>query len=181
MKFEWGNLKIWLKNAALGAGLLIPGSSIADSVEISSFDGISGNGVGGSIIYFKHQDGSDESYDINDSSWSNAPTNPDPKWLKIYTAPYISDLKTDSRPTNSESIFHGNLSAVDTVGDTVTATNQIKFRYLSKDSTRLYFANICCFSNWTPNGQPFSWSGVTTNNQYVNLPGIVSCSSGTVY
>ena len=177
----WKNIKKCLGIAALGLGVLVSRAD-AGSDEIELRD-LAQSGVGGTLMYLQHIDGSTETNnpDIYDSTWDSALPNPNSKWLKIYTEPYNVQLQRDARPTNSETIFKAKLTPIDASGGNVTTTNRLRFVYTTKDSTRFYLAKINCDSNWTPNGQPFSWVGVPTNNQYVNLPGIVNCPSGTVY
>lgn len=94
----WNNLKVWLACAAGAGSMMLGNEGKGDRLDVANMDGIGGNGIGGSVLVEKHVLGADEYSDGNDLSWSSMPPNPDPKWLKVYTEPYSTDLETDGRP-----------------------------------------------------------------------------------
>lgn len=184
-------LRRWLGIGALAVGMLMPRESLSDSLEVINTDGISGNGIGGSSFYAQHLFGSVEgtdSYDITWTEFNNNFPNLDPKWLKIHTEPTGIELQTDARPTNSETLFQGKLSVVDTIGSRVSVTNKLRFRFPGtedSDPNRIYVAKVWCDSNYTPNAQEFNCvtniRDVIKGGGYLNLPGITNVPDGTVY
>ena len=182
----WKSLRKWLGMGVLAGSLMTPNEGKSDSLQIKNLgDNIS---TFGSNYYPKHEEGAQEgeSYDGYDSDWDGFPDNPNNKWLKTYTDPYSFTLQTDSRPTNSESIFQIKLLVIDKIGDNVTSTNRLKFTFMDEDTTRHYTASIHCDPTYTPGNANFDKKvnirDVILNDAgYVNLPGIVNCPSGTVY
>jgi hypothetical protein len=165
------------------------GRTSFDLLEVANSDWTPGSGVGAGVLYAGHEEGATEGDpDGRDSAWSNAPANPNPAWLKIHTEPYVSALRRDARPTNSETIFRGKLSVVDTGGGGVSCTNRLRFTFVSPPaSNRVYTASIHVDGQYTPGSNDFN---CVTNLRdvvgtraygYVELPGIASVTNGVVY
>ena len=98
VKSVWKSLKNWLQMGVLAGGLLLPkiASCSEDWLETGYISWTSG--IGSSIITLLHAEGAQETgYDGWDDTWSNAPPNPNNKWLKVYTAPYSEQLYADGR------------------------------------------------------------------------------------
>jgi|SRR3989338_2595986 len=136
-KESWKAVKDNAKVLALGTALAIGGAAYGGEIKIYNSDGVSGNGVGGSIMYNQNIQDANELYDIYDAPWSGAPQNPEPNWLKIYSAPYTEELQYDCRPINSTTTLNTKLSVVN---GPVTCQNKIKFQIT--DNTNLEWQNI---------------------------------------
>ena len=158
-----------------------------DVLEVAYSDWAPGSGIGAGVCYARHEAGATESgADGLDQPWSGAYTNPNPAWLKIHTAPYASDLRIDSRPTNSETIFRGKLSVVATNGAAISCTNRLRFAFLtSPESNRIYTANIHVDAQYAAQSNDFNVvtnvRDVVAGGGYVNLPNLVQASNGVVY
>lgn len=186
----WKNLRKWLGIMAIGAGaLLMPRENFGEVIQISNYDGISGNGISGSTINLDKFSNSQELQDDNDISWEdflNEFPPLDNNWLKVSTQPYGVALQTDGRSLESETIYSSNLSAI-TDALSLTVTNKIRFLLPDgEDSTRHYTAKIHCNTNYTPNNDSFDKTVnirevIANDSGIVNLPGIVNCPDGTVY
>jgi hypothetical protein len=158
----------------------------ADVIELASSDWTPGSGVGAGVFLARHLPGATETgTDPFDLAVTNAPGNPDTNWLKLTSAPYGTALVTDSRPTNSETLFTASLTAVSTNGGNVTCSNRLRFDFVTPPApNRIYIARIQVNGPFT---QPTNFLCVTnlrnivTQGGYVDLPRLTNAPSGTVY
>jgi hypothetical protein len=157
-----------------------------DVIELVSSDWTPGSGIGAGVFLARHLPGATESgSDSFDLALTNAPSNPDTNWLKLTTAPYGPALVTDSRPTNSETLFTASLTAVSTNGGNVTCSNRLRFDFVTPPApNRIYIARIQVNGPFT---QPTNFLCVTnlrnvvTQGGYVDLPRLTNAPAGTVY
>jgi len=111
-----------------------------DVLRVVSGDSAATNtDFGATIFHARHQTGAQETNDSLDAPATNTHS----AWLKLATHPDLDDLATDSRPTDSESIFQGTLSVVTPDGTPVTCTNQLRFAFLTPpDPKRIYSVRV---------------------------------------
>ncbi len=180
----------WFVKAGVGtlAHLAGPVEKVPfDLIQVDNGNWIYGSGVGVGTLYVKHEAGATETgMDGHDLAWSNTVANPNSKWLKIYTQPYSSLLQTDARPTNSETLFHGMLVAVNTNAGAFTSTNLLRFTYLaSAESNRIYTVKIHVNGSYTSDSQNFdcvtNLRQVVAGNGFIRLPGLVNLTNGALY
>jgi hypothetical protein len=176
--------------AALGtvAHLAQPTGSVPfAAIEVVNSDWTPGSGIGAGVFYAKHEmEATESGLEPRDVAWSNAPPNPNSKWLKIYTDPYGVELMTDSRPVTSQTVFVGKLSVVDSIGTGVSCSNRLRFDFLAPpESNRVYTVRIHVDGRYI---QPATDFDCVTNLQeviasggYVNLPTLNQASNGVVY
>jgi hypothetical protein len=158
----------------------------SDAVELVSSDWVPGSGNGAGVFMARHMPGATESgADPFDLALTNAPSNPDTNWLKLTTAPYGPALVTDSRPTNSETIFTVSLTAISTNGSFVTCSNRLRFDFIAPPApNRIYTARIQVNGQYT---QPTNFLCVTNlrsvvpQGGYIDLPRLTNAPAGTVY
>ncbi|MGA2241783.1 MAG: M28 family metallopeptidase [Verrucomicrobiota bacterium] len=158
----------------------------ADAIELASSDWIPGSGIGAGVLLARHLPGATETgSDPWDLVLTNAPANPDTNWLQLTTAPYGVALVTDSRPTNSETLFTANLTVVAPTGAVVSCSNRLRFDFMAPAALdRLYTARIQVNGQFT---QPTNFLCVTnllnvvTPGGYLDLPKLTNAAVGTVY
>jgi hypothetical protein len=158
-------------------------------VEVAISDWTPGSGIGVSVLFAGHAEGATAGgADGHDLAWSNAPANPNPKWLKIATTPYGTDLRKDVRPSAPKSVFHATLSAVDTAGGGVSCSNRLRFAFLpAPESTCVYTATIRVDGQYTIDSRGFvcvtNLVSVVGDSGYgyVALPMIVGVPDGVAF
>jgi hypothetical protein len=158
-----------------------------DLVQIDNGDWSAGSDIGVGTLYIKHQSGSTEAgADGSDVAWSDTPPHANAKWLQIYTQPYGDKLQTDSRPTNSETIFYGVLASMTTNTTTFSCANNIRFSFLaSAESNRIYTVKIHVDGDYTADSSEYTC--VTNLRQliasggFVHLPALTNLTNGAVY
>jgi hypothetical protein len=160
--------------------------SSADVIELVSSDWTPGSGVGAGVLLARHLPGATEmGSDPWDLALTNATANPDTNWLKLTTAPYDVALVTDSRPTNSETLFTANLTVMAPSGAVVSCSNRLRFDFAAPPApNRLYTTRVQVNGQFT---QPTNFLCVTnlrnvvTPGGYLNLPGLSNAPAGSVY
>ena len=158
----------------------------ADGLELVSSDWTPGSGIGAGVLLARHLPGATETgSDPWDLALTNAPANPDTNWLKLTTAPYDVALVTDSRPTNSETLFTANLTVMAPSGAVVSCSNRLRFDFAAPPAPdRLYTARVQVNGQFT---QPTNFLCVTnlrnvvTPGGYLNLPGLSNAPAGSIY
>jgi hypothetical protein len=158
----------------------------ADVVELASSDWTPGSGIGAGVFLARHLPGATETdSDPWDLVLTNAPANPDTNWLKLTTVPYGTALVTDSRPTNSETVFTASLTAIAPAGFAVSCTNRLRFDFLTPPAPdRLYTARIVVSGPYT---QPTNFLCITnlrpvvTAGGYLDMPRLTNAPAGSVY
>ena len=176
--------------AALGttAQLAVPvRRSPFDLLQVDNGDWIAGSGLGVGTAYWRHEEGATEmGNDGRDIGWSNAPANPNAKWLKIHTAPYGVELMTDARPTNSQTIFHGILTGISSNNEPFSCTNRLRFSWIGNpESNRIYSVRVQVPPGYTAGSSEFNvvtnLRAVVDNGGYLDLPSLVNLTNGAVY
>lgn len=173
--------------AALADLARLTGSTLAVVLEVANSDWSTTSGVGGSTLLTRHLPGADElGPEALDLALSNAAPNPNPRWLKVATAPYGIELAADSRPMFSESVFAVALAAEAGAGLTVTCDNRLRFDFLSPPAPdRIYLARVQANEEFTPGHSPFlcitNLREVVACGGYVQLPGVAGASPGDQY
>jgi hypothetical protein len=158
-----------------------------DAIEVVNSDWIPGSGVGAGVFFAQHADGATENgADTQDRAWADAYTNPNPAWLKISSIPYGSELRSDARPTNSETIFRGKLAVVATNASIITDTNRLRFAFLTgPDSNRIYTVKIHVDGEYTLQSNDFEFvqdlREVVASGGHVGLPSLKQVSNGVYY
>ena len=157
-----------------------------DSVQVQNgaFSATTNIGVG--TFLARHEAGAAEGADARDAAASAMATNPQPAWLKIHSEPYTTPLAVDARPTNSETIFRGKLTAVKTTAGNLTCTNRLRFAFAAGAETNCtYLVHVTVNSNATPARTTFecttNLAGIVAGGGYLNLPGLSNVPNGTVY
>jgi hypothetical protein len=157
----------------------------ADVIELASSDWAPGSGLGAGVLLARHLPGATETgSDPWDLALTNAPANPDTNWFKLATVPDDVALVTDSRPTNSETLFTANLTVAPT-GAVVSCSNRLRFDFAAPPApNRLYTARIQLNGPFT---QPTNFLCITnlrsviTPGGYLDLPRLTNAPAGTVY
>jgi hypothetical protein len=158
----------------------------ADVIELASSDWTPGSGIGAGVFLARHLPGATETgTDPCDLAVTNALANPDTNWLKLTTAPYGPALVTDSRPTNSETLFTINLTAVAPTGAVVSCSNRLRFDFVTPPApNRIYTARIQVNGQFT---QPTNFLCVTnlrnvvTQGGYLDFYRLTNMPGDTVY
>ncbi len=186
--------KLALSSLALTVFTLFffPTSSRSELLNVSN----SGDPLvfGGSSVTLEHWTNSLEGYDINDVSSGSGPPGMYSKNFKIVTKPYSVELVWDSRPTNSQTLFHCEISASDKNNFSAilnTSTNRIGFNIQEDLNTnRLWIVKLHRNSANNISGQDIDIitnviigaGGYTYGNKfYFNLTGITNLTSGTSF
>ena len=156
-----------------------------DAIRIQNGAFLAATNVGVGTFVARHETGAAEGYDARDAAATTA-TNPNAAWLKIATAPYATNLAVDARPTDSETIFRGQLAVVKTNAGNLTCTNRLKFEYAGgADTNCAYVVQVTVDSNATPNRAAFACttnlSQIVAGGGYLSLPGLSNVANGTVY
>mgnify|MGYP001765156158 CR=1 FL=1 len=156
-----------------------------DAIRIQNGAFLAATNVGVGTFVARHESGAAEGYDARDAAAAMA-TNPNAAWLKIYTAPYATNLAVDARPTDSETIFRGQLAVVKTNAGNLTCTNRLKFEFAGgTDTNCAYVVKVTVDSNATPNRAAFACatnlSQIVAGGGYLSLPGLANVANGTVY
>ena len=134
------------------------------------------------ILYLQHISGGLEGADSNDSTLPVSPPGSKTSWLKCYTSPYVTPLSTDSRPTNSQTLFSSSLAVTNTLGTSVSTTNRIRFLFDLIDNSRLYLSKVHVSPSWTTNGLSFDSITNISNGPTIIIPGgITNVPNGGVY
>ena len=157
-----------------------------DAIRIQNGAFLAATNVGVGTFVARHESGAAEGYDARDAAAAAMAVNPNAAWLKITTAPYATNLAVDARPTDSETIFRGQLAVVKTNAGNLTCTNRLKFEFAGgTDTNCAYLVKVTVDSNATPNRAAFT---CTTNlgqlvagGGYLSLPGLSNVVNGTVY
>lgn len=163
------------------------GDTSAVVLEVANSDWSTTSGIGGSTLLTRHLAGADElGPEALDLALTNAAPNPNPRWLKVATAPYGIELAADSRPILSESVFTAALAAEANAGLTVTCYNRLRFDFLSPPAPdRIYLARVQVNAEFTPGHSPFlcitNLREVVACGGYLPLPGVASASPGAEY
>ena len=156
-----------------------------DAIRIQNGAFLAATNVGVGTFVARHESGAAEGYDARDAAATTV-TNPNAAWLKIATAPYATNLAVDARPTDSETIFRGQLAVVKTNAGNLTCTNRLKFEYAGgADTNCAYVVQVTVDSNATPNRAAFACttnlSQIVAGGGYLSLPGLSNVANGTVY
>ena len=157
-----------------------------DSVQVQNGAFSASTNLGVGTFLARHEAGAAEGADTRDAAWSAMATNPNPAWLKIHAEPYTTALAVDARPTNSESIFRGKLTAVKTTAGNLTCTNRLRFAFPAGAETDCtYLVRVTVDSNAAPARTAFecttNLAGIVAGGGYLNLPGLSNVPNGTVY
>jgi hypothetical protein len=173
---------------AAAAHLAGPVSGIAsDGVELVNSDWIPGSGIGARVFRARHLPGATETGpDPWDIAVTNAPGNPNPTWFEVSTKPYGVALVTDSRPTNSESIFSTRFM-VEPAGAIVTGSGQaLEFDFTTAPlPDRLYTARIEVSASGSSDPEGFlcytNLRSVITAGGTLALPDLANVHGETVF
>ena len=157
-----------------------------DSIQVQNGAFSASTNLGVGTFLARHEAGAAEGADTRDAAWSAMATNPNPAWLKIHAEPYTTALAVDARPTNSESIFRGKLTAVKTTAGNLTCTNRLRFAFPAGAETDCtYLVHVTVDSNATPGRTAFecttNLAGIVAGGGFLNLPGLSNVPNGTVY
>jgi hypothetical protein len=191
------NLAGALGSILLGVGSLFLQSKCVgatqDQLQVTNYLNVEG----GKMLKLNHISGATETgSEVNDSTYGSIPPAPSGGYApKIVTKPYGSELKTDSRPLDSETMYHAEISAIDpnSLGGNVSESDvRLYFSFFnptinfsSPDSNRVYVAKIFVDGSYTSLGQPFNsvtnLADVVSNGGTLNLPAITNVPIGTVY
>ena len=157
-----------------------------DAIEVRNGAFLAATNIGVGSFVARHEAGAAENSDALDAASSSMATNPNAAWLNIHTEPYATALASDARPTNSETIFRGKLTAIKTTAGNLTCTNRLHFRFASPPATNgAYFVKVTVDSNATPGRTAFECTTnlqqVIANGGFIPLPGLSNVPNGTVY
>ncbi|MBA4387599.1 MAG: hypothetical protein C0404_06430 [Verrucomicrobia bacterium] len=155
-------------------------------IEVASAPAATGSGIGASEFHARHLAGAQETGDSADAAWSGESPNPNAKWLKLHTTPYGTELAGDSRPTNSDSIFFGMLSAVDTNGTGFSCTNRLRFDLLTPpESNRTYLVRVHLDGRYVATSNDFdcvtNLQALVDSGGWLDLPALATVTNGVVY
>jgi hypothetical protein len=131
-------------------------------------------------------DATETGFDLYDLAASNAPANPNPSWLELTSEPYVVLLVTDSRPTNSATIFAADMKAVAPAGTDVSCSNRLRFDFVTPTAPeRIYTARIQIDGQFAPPPEGFlcvtNLREVVTQGGFIILPNLSNAPAGTVY
>jgi len=160
---------------------------LIDVVAVANTAAVPGNGIGAETFYARHEALATESgADPLDQIWAAAPENTNAFWLKVQTQPYGVDLQTDSRPTNSETIFSGSLVAVATNDVARSCTNRLRFDFLTPPrDDRIYLVRVHVFGQYTATSNDFNcvtnMRSLVAGGGYLDLPALANVSNGVTY
>lgn len=158
-----------------------------DVIQVDNSTWVTGSAVGVGTLYARHEEGALENgADTRDVAWSAMPTNPYGRWLRVHTAPDGLPLATDARPTNSSSLFVGQLTAITTGAAPFSCTNRLRFSALSAlDSNRAYDVRVRVDARYAATSNAFLWvtnlPRLLSEGGYVGLPLLTNLTNGAVY
>lgn len=156
-------------------------------LEIINSDWTVGSAIGSGVFYGKHEvEASEGSEDAQDVNWSSITTNLNPTSLTIYSDAYGVALQTDSRPLQSETMFHTKLAVVDKTSGGVSSSNQLRFSFMTPpDANRVYLARIHVDGRYIKSAADFdcvtNLEAVIAEGGLVQLPNLNEVPDGTVY
>jgi hypothetical protein len=174
-------------SASLGtvAHLALPVERVPlDLLEVANTAAVPGNGIGVGSFYARHLTNATETgSDSLDQSWAAAPAQTNSFWLKFQTAP---DLRTDTRPVTSETLFSGVLSVVASNPALFSCTNRLRFDFLTPTlADRIYLARIHISGQYTATSNDFdcvtNLRFVVAGGGYLDLPSLFNVSHGVIY
>lgn len=185
------NMPFFTHSAKAGAGtaahLAVPVQRRPfDAIEVRNGAFLATTNIGVGSFVARHESGAGENADALDAAAAAMATNPNPAWLSIHTAPYATALAIDARPTDSETIFRGQLTAIKTTAGNLTCPNRLHFRFASPPATNgAYLVKVSVDSNTTPGRTAFACTTnleqVIANGGFIPLPGLSNVPDGTVY
>jgi hypothetical protein len=158
-----------------------------DVVQVDSSTWIASDGVGVGTLYARHEEGALESgADARDRAWSAMPAQPYGRWLRVHTAPDGVALATDARPTNSSTLFWGQLTAITTGAAPFSCTNQLRFTALAPlESNRAYRVRARVEGRFAASGADFvcvtNLRGLLAGGGFLSLPMLTNLTNGAVY
>jgi hypothetical protein len=150
-------------------------NSKADILQIVSPKTATTSGsISGSKAYAVHQNGAAETNDLTDTTFLDPPSNYS---FEIFSLIGTDKFQADSRPLNSESLYHFYLFSKDLLnqgGSSVSNKLQFAFNDTSDNfSNRTYNVKVHLDSVYTTNGQPFdAYFTVPPTGTNVTLPNI---------
>lgn len=146
--------------SALIAGLIH--SSNAEELDI--YNGAINSSIGSSHMFNNHAPNSLENIDSNDDT-RNTSTSTNLQWLSIYSIQNETELRRDSRPIESETIFTNYLKAIDSLGSGINSSNRLKFSINSNNNNRIWIGKL-------------SYVGEINQNQVIDIRKIIEESGG---
>jgi hypothetical protein len=169
------------------AHLALPAGRVArDVVEVAASDWTPGSSIGVDVFHARHEPEAAEALDPWDTAWAGAPTNSAPLWLRVATAPEGAELKTDTRPASSETLFRGTLSAGDTTGAGFTTTCRLRWGFLTPpEPGRIYTLRVQLSAQQTEPPVEFlcvtNLRDLVASGGYLDLPPLGPLTNGAVF
>jgi hypothetical protein len=171
------NYKVLGAAALIAAGSYGVGKARAGEIKLSNYGEVS-KGVGGSVMYSQNINDANELFDTYDASWSTAPPNPNPQWLKVHSDPYLEELQFDCRPINSITPINEKLSVI---GGIVTCSNKIKFditNYTNLEWQNLIAERYGLEDAGNPLNIKQTWDVKKVSGQYIQLAPLINQPAG---